>query len=281
MKNTGERLIPGSKNFSELEHLNRYYFLVNQIELSGKKVLDIASGEGYGSNILARYAEKVIGVDISLEAIEHAKNKYLLNNLEFIQGDATDIPLPSQSIDVAVSFETIEHIENHNKMMEEIKRILKPAGILIISSPDKYYYSDVPKYKNEFHVKELYYEEFKNLISRYFKKSIFFSQRNFGGSIIALDENESTYRKPLFVEENGVNHSFLPVYNIAIATNDLKLTIPHQIIMYAEQEGVITKSDIENAVYEAEMKLRKSLTWKIGYYILFPLKKLKRMFRKK
>ncbi|HOV84335.1 MAG TPA: class I SAM-dependent methyltransferase [Paludibacteraceae bacterium] len=277
---TGERLIPGFKSFSELEHLNRYYFVVNQINLTGKKVLDIASGEGYGSNILANYAEKVTGVDISPEAIAHAQKVYNRNNLEYIQGNATKIPLTDKSIDVVVSFETIEHLEEQERMMEEICRVMKSEGILIISSPDKYYYSDVPNFKNEFHVKELYYEEFKNLISRYFQKSIFFSQRNFGGSIIALDQDKSTYNKPLVVENNGESHSFLPEYNIAIATNDLKFTIPHQILMYTEQKRVITKFDIENAVYEAEMRLRKSITWKTGYYILYPLKKIKRMFRK-
>ena len=95
-----------------------------------------------------------------------------------------------------------------------------------------------------------------------------------------MDQDKSTYNKPLVVENNGESHSFLPEYNIAIATNDLKFTIPHQILMYTEQKRVITKFDIENAVYEAEMRLRKSITWKTGYYILYPLKKIKRMFRK-
>jgi ubiquinone/menaquinone biosynthesis C-methylase UbiE len=277
---TGERLIPGSKNFTELEHLNRYYFVVNQINLTKKKVLDIASGEGYGSNILANYAEKVIGVDISSEAIAHAQKVYNRNNLEYIQGNATKIPLTDKSIDVVVSFETIEHLEEQERMMEEICRVMKLEGILIISSPDKYYYSIVPNIKNEFHVKELYYEEFKNLISRYFRKSIFFNQRNFGGSIIALDENNGNYKKPLVVEKDGTHHSFQPVYNIAIATNDLNYEIAYPTILYTEQERVITKSEIENATYETELRLRKSITWKTGYYILYPLKKLKRMFQK-
>jgi ubiquinone/menaquinone biosynthesis C-methylase UbiE len=280
MEVTGERLIPGFKNFSELEHLNRYYFVVNQINLTGKKVLDIASGEGYGSNILANYAEKVTGVDISSEAIAHAQKVYHRNNLEYIQGNATKIPLTDKSIDVVVSFETIEHLEEQERMMEEICRVIKTEGILIISSPDKYYYSDVPNFKNEFHVKELYYEEFKNLISRYFKKSIFFSQRNFGGSIITLDENNGNYKKPLVVEKDGAHHSFLSEFNIAIATNDLNYEIAYPTILYTEQEGVITKSDVGNAAYDAEMKLRKSLTWKTGYYILYPFKKFKKIFQK-
>lgn len=280
MQATGERLIPGSKNFSELEHLNRYYFVVNQVELKDKKVLDIASGEGYGSNILAKYAHNVVGVDISNEAIEHAIRKYKKDNLIYIQGDATKIPLEDNTIDVVVSFETIEHHDKHNEMMLEIKRVLKSDGILIISSPDKYYYSDLPNYKNQFHVKELYYDEFKTLISSYFKKTFFFNQRTFGGSIISLDENYTQYTSPLVVEQTGEKHPFLPEYNVAIATDNLKYNILNQIILYKEQEGVITNKDVENALYSKEFEIKNKRTWKIGHLVIYPFKLIKNIVKK-
>lgn len=275
MKTTGERLIPGSKNFSELEHLNRYYFVVNQVDLKDKIVLDIASGEGYGSNILASYAKSVTGVDISNEAVEHAIIKYKKDNLKYIQGDATRIPLDDNSIDVVVSFETIEHHDKHIEMIQEIKRVLKSVGTLIISSPDKYYYSDVPNFKNEFHVKELYYDEFKSLISSFFEKTYFFNQRTFGGSIIALDEVYNQYKQPLVVEKTGDKHPFLPEYNIAIASDNLNYNIPNQIVLYTEQEKVITNQDIDIAVQLNEYEIRKKNTWKIGNFIIFPFKILK------
>lgn len=279
MKATGERLIPGSKSFSELEHLNRYYFVVNQLELKDKFVLDIASGEGYGSDILAVYAKSVVGVDVSNEAVEHAKAKYKKNNLKYLQGDAIKIPLEDNSIDVVISFETIEHHDKHDEMLQEIKRVLKSEGILIISSPDKHYYSDVPNYKNQFHVKELYYNEFKTLISSFFTKAFFFNQRTFGGSIIALDETYKRYNQPLVVEQAGEKHLFLPEYNIAIATDDLQFEISNQIILYTEQEKVITLLDVENAVYSKEYEIKNKIIWKIGYFFVSPFKLIRHLIR--
>jgi len=63
--------------------------------------------------------------------------------------------------DLVVSFETIEHHDEHEQMLAEVKRVLKPDGMAIISSPDKAIYTDKPEYHNSFHVKELYREEFE------------------------------------------------------------------------------------------------------------------------
>ena len=150
----------------ELEHLHRYHWAAQFSR--GKRVLDIACGEGYGSEILARSATHVIGVDLSEDAVVHASRKYRRNNLEFLVGSCDRIPVPDGRIDLVVSFETIEHHDRHQEMMREIKRVLYPEGILIISSPDKYVYSDIPGYKNEFHVKELYAREFEALLKEHF-----------------------------------------------------------------------------------------------------------------
>jgi len=280
MESTEERFMPEWKGIIELEHFHRYYFVINQIDLKNKKVLDIASGEGYGSNILSRYAQSVIGVDLSNEAVVHAKNKYKCDNLQYIQGDAAKIPLEDESVDVVVSFETIEHHDKHTEMLVEIKRVLKSNGVLIMSSPDKYYFTDLPDFKNEFHVKELYYSEFRKLISSYFNRTFFFSQRTFGGSIIALDDVDNRYCKPLVIEEGGENHPFLPLYNIAIATNNLDFNIFNQIVLYSQHDQVITKYDVDYAVNAAELKLRATKTWQLGHFLIYPFKKLKWFVRK-
>ena len=76
------------------------------------------------------------------------------------------IPLDDDSVDLVISFETIEHHDKHHEMMAEIRRVLAPEGILMLSSPDKKYYSDIPKFQNSYHIKELYFEEFKDLVAQ-------------------------------------------------------------------------------------------------------------------
>src|SRR5207249_9324746 len=100
-----------------------------------KRVLDIACGEGYGSAALARAgAASVVGVDISAEACEHARRKY---GVDARVGRADRIPLPAGSIDVIVSFETIEHVERPESFLNECVRVLAPGGALILSTPNR------------------------------------------------------------------------------------------------------------------------------------------------
>lgn len=113
-------------------------------------------------------AKHVTGVDISQEAVDAARDKYQKNNLDYVCGSVTAIPLPDHSVDMVVSFETIEHLTEQTEMLAEIRRVLIPEGILVISSPDKLTYSDIPGYHNEFHVKELYEDEFVALLQGFF-----------------------------------------------------------------------------------------------------------------
>jgi ubiquinone/menaquinone biosynthesis C-methylase UbiE len=177
---TGERYVPQLTGQIQLEHVHRY--LLAREYAKDKDVLDIASGEGFGSAILANTARTVIGVDISAEAVKHASVCYQIGNVEFRQGSCTEIPLDNNSIDLVVCFETIEHVDEHKATMAEIKRVLRSGGILIISSPDKKEYSILPNYHNPFHVRELFKEEFEDLLQTYFKNVALLSQRIIYGS---------------------------------------------------------------------------------------------------
>src|SRR3982750_1352378 len=101
-----ERLQTSVYNEIMIEHLHRY--AIAQDVCAQKIVLDIACGEGYGSNLIAAKAAKVIGVDIDTGVIESAKSKYKRNNLQYYQGNADNIPCENNFFDVVVSFETIE-----------------------------------------------------------------------------------------------------------------------------------------------------------------------------
>jgi len=279
VEQTGERYIPGQSGIIAIEHLNRYYFVIHQIRLKHKVVVDLASGEGYGSELLANYAEKVYGIDISIEAIDHARQKYRKSNLEFLVGDALKIPLEDKIADIFVSFETIEHLEYHDDMINEIKRVLKPSGLLIISSPDKLNYSDIPKLKNEYHRKELYFKQFKNLIEKKFRHSSFFAQRIYSGSIIAIDDELIQYKKPLIIRKDGYSEDFSPVYNIAIATDHLNFSIEYPIICYSEIDRLITEKDLEYENWRGQQKVRNSLSYRIGFLITYPFKTIIRVIK--
>src|SRR5262245_54184375 len=103
MEFTGERVVPHIEGVIGLQPLHRY--LAARRLVQGKRVLDIACGEGYGSDLLAGAAAKVIGVDLDEASVVHARQTYARPNLEFLQGDATAIPIADSSVDVVVSFE--------------------------------------------------------------------------------------------------------------------------------------------------------------------------------
>ena len=132
---TGERYVPQVTGQIQLEHIHRY--LLAREYANEKDVLDIACGEGYGSAILAETARSVVGVDIAAEAVRHAATRYRRDNVQFRLGSCIKIPLDSHSMDLVVSFEALEHLDEHKAMMAEIKRVLRPSGVLLISSPDK------------------------------------------------------------------------------------------------------------------------------------------------
>jgi glycosyltransferase involved in cell wall biosynthesis/ubiquinone/menaquinone biosynthesis C-methylase UbiE len=219
MQFTGEHFTPEMHGNIELERIHRY-LLACEIA-SGKIVLDIASGEGYGSAMLAKNAIKVIGVDISRDAIYHARKKYKRNNLEYLIGECAGIPLDDSSVDLVVCFETIEHHDQHDDMMQEIKRVLRPDGSALISSPDKYRYSIETAYNNPYHVKELYDYQFKNLIKKYFVNSLFFGQRVVYGSSIFSDSLSTPIKSYSQNGDNIESSSGItkPIYWLALASD--------------------------------------------------------------
>ena len=214
-----ERIETHIYNDNTIEHLHRYAFAAPYT--AGKTVLDIASGEGYGSHLLSAYAARVYGMDISAEAVKNAAEKYKKENLQFRCSSADKIDLPDHSVDVVVSFETIEHHDRHIEMMNEIKRVLVPGGILIISTPDKKYYTDIPGHRNPWHIKELYKDEFENLIKKYFVHTFFYAQNITRSSVIMPFEAND---KKAILCDGGYAHinmkaAVLPLYNIAVASD--------------------------------------------------------------
>lgn len=215
---TGERFVPGIDDVKlETEHYQRYRSVCGLV--SNKIVLDAACGEGYGSNILAAVAKKVTGIDIDEGAVNRARQTYgSRENLHYEQGSIKSLDIEDHSIDVVVSFETIEHVDEviQEKFLDEIYRVLKEDGILIMSTPNKKIYSDLHNYNNPFHTKEFYYNEFITFLNRHFQYVQLFNQSFQVSSII---ENEKALNTRIdYIREDHENYQDGKYY-IAIASN--------------------------------------------------------------
>jgi len=169
MEATGERFIPGSASWlTNDDHFSRYLACLGLC--SGRVILDAACGSGYGSNTLASVAAQVYGIDVDPAAVQFATTNYHRHNTEFRVASVTAIPFEAASIDVVVSFETLEHIpaEAQKAFIDEIKRVLRPNGVLVMSTPDRLI-TDERGTENEFHVHELSEAEFLALLGSQFQ----------------------------------------------------------------------------------------------------------------
>lgn len=160
---TGERFTPECVREIWYEHMHRYVLAGELVQ--GKIVLDAACGEGYGAHYLAAKAGAVVAVDVSAQAIEHADHRYSAANLVFQVADCRNLPFADGHFDCIVSFETLEHLEDQEKLLREFRRVLAPDGFLLISSPDKAIYSEQLKNENPYHLRELYRHELEGLLA--------------------------------------------------------------------------------------------------------------------
>jgi SAM-dependent methyltransferase len=180
---TGERFTPEARGAIWYEHWHRYCVALPAV--SGKRVLDAACGEGYGSWLLAGVAAGVVGVDIDDAAIAHAASRYAArSNLRFVPGSCDALPLDDASVDRVISFETIEHLSNQMAMLDEFRRVLVPDGALILSSPNKPIYSGESGNENLFHVRELDRDELEAMLGARFPQRHWYGQRALAHSLL-------------------------------------------------------------------------------------------------
>ncbi len=187
------------------EHFHRY--CVARDLCLGLDVLDVASGEGYGTAILGGVARSVVGVEIDAGAVAHAVQAYGSDNLRFLQGTAIDLPLEQTCVDVVVSFETLEHIREHEKFVTEVRRVLRPDGLFIVSTPDRSIYSARLESFNQFHLLELTEAEFDALLRTRFANVNILRQRAILGSLIAAQDGgpwrSYEQRTPEYIEASS------------------------------------------------------------------------------
>ncbi|MDQ2962914.1 MAG: class I SAM-dependent methyltransferase [Pseudomonadota bacterium] len=218
---TGERFLPGTSGEIWYEHWHRYHFAAKLV--AGRKVLDVACGAGYGSALLARHAAHVVGADIASEAVADARGRYAtVPNLEFCAADCAALPFPDGGFEAVVSFETIEHIRAQERFLDEVRRVLHPEGLFIVSSPNRLEYSDRRGCSNEYHVRELYRGELAALLTARFPHLRWFGQRMSFFSVVWPEEKATDGDvfevSEASAAENSPGHA-RPIYFLVVASD--------------------------------------------------------------
>ena len=160
---TGERTIP------DLD-IENYWFRRHQVvyqrlagRCAGADVLEAGCGEGYGADLIAGVARRVLAVDYDEATVSHVRGRY--PRVDVMQANLAKLPLPDASVDVVVNFQVIEHLWNQPQFVAECARVLRPAGLLMVSTPNRITFSpgrDTPI--NPFHTRELNAEELTALL---------------------------------------------------------------------------------------------------------------------
>lgn len=253
---TGERLVPQAQNVPASsvrrllqEHLPRYIF--SSEFASGRAILDVGSGSGYGAALLKRSgAESVDGVEISEEAVEHARNFYGEEGVTFHVADARRFNL-NRTFDLAVCFELIEHVAEQNDVIYCIKKHLRKNGILVISTP-----RPTPEWNNEFHVREINIKEFISLLSPHF---LFIRESYEDNLMISLLHDGNISLRDTLEEvvverkERGQND-----FVILIASDDEAiLKLPLKPVSVINNEDYLSRVENDNRIlYKAEQDLQ-------------------------
>lgn len=173
-----ERLQPERTSHWWGEHRSRYRFAAPHAV--GGTVLDVACGPGYGSQMLLDAgAALVVAADVSMEAV--GETRVLLgrdHRAAVCVTDGARLPFRSGTIDLVASFETLEHVERHGEFLDEVRRVLAPTGVLMLSTPNALVTKPVAgKPQNPFHVREFEPDELGSLLKERFSTVTILGQR--------------------------------------------------------------------------------------------------------
>lgn len=210
-----ERLdFSGKEKYSAVEatiHLNRY--AMARPYVAGKRVLDVASGEGYGSFLLRRWgAESVEGIDVDEQTVETATRLFGGDGVHYQCHTAEQLPFEDHTFDVVCSFETIEHLDHPELFLQEIRRVLKPGGNIILSCPNDPYYYKPGEPGNPFHKKQYTYFDFKQLVEKYLGQRVRYYLAYALNGFVNLPIEESTL-PPEGGEESPLPTDMMEMFN--------------------------------------------------------------------
>jgi GT2 family glycosyltransferase/SAM-dependent methyltransferase len=240
---TGERMVPWAPDVQVIyEHLHRYWFAANLAE--GRRALDLGSGEGYGTAILASVADSAVGIELDETTVAHSRANYGAANLEYRVGSALDLSeFGDGEFGLVVCFEVLEHVAGQEELLAGVARVLAPDGVLLISTPERVTYSEDTGQENPFHVRELTESEFRELIGRHFGHMRLWGQRASTGSSIYPTEPGPSAGETIFVERDGDTWNRagtpMPMYMLAAASAGELPEMPGQSALVDPDLGLV------------------------------------------
>jgi SAM-dependent methyltransferase len=168
-----ERIVPDETEPGIVAiHRKRYEFALPFC--AGKDVLDAGCGVGYGAEVLAAAARRVVGVDVDADAIAYARRRYAAPNVDFVEADLLALGFRDASFDVVCSFETVEHVADRVRYLKEMRRVLRPGGVFVLSTPHAR--ETVVQPVNPHHAVELSRGDLEALLRRYFDEVELYGQ---------------------------------------------------------------------------------------------------------
>lgn len=185
-------------------HLDRYRFAAQRT--AGLRILDCACGTGYGVRLLVDRgdAAAAIGIDINHQSIDYARTHHTVDAATFICASGEALPIGNHSFDIITSFETIEHVPDDEKLVSEFYRVLKPGGLLIISTPNQWPLADAP-----FHVREYDRRSFLAVLNAHFECLEMYNQNS--GSPSPFNRGQARGIIPTTAENEQVAECYLAV----------------------------------------------------------------------
>ena len=163
----GERTLPDvpAENYGFRRHVAVYAWVAPQV--AGRRVIDMASGEGYGADILAGRAASVVGVEANPDAFEHARLRYRRANLRF---ERSMVEVYAEPCDAIVFLQTIEHVQDPGAVLEHFKAMLAPGGLVFVSTPNVLTLAPPGEARsgNPWHVREYRPDEFAAMCAAHF-----------------------------------------------------------------------------------------------------------------